>query len=123
MNTVQGVPTSAASGLPGIFHMHRLATERHVQWLARRKRAGMRYTLVMPSYPLMVLTLICDIGWLVQLVGGIASIASYGLGSTPMRLVLLATLGTLVGAVFTGRLTLMREKLIATLRRIVSPSA
>ena len=121
MSTVQEVPAPTASGLPGIFHIHRLATEHHVQWLARRKRAGVRYTLVMPSYPLMMLTLICDIGWIVQLVGGIASIASYGLGSMPMRLVLLATLGTLVGAVFAGHLTLMREKLIATLRqRILS---
>lgn len=52
------------------LHAKRAATEGHIRTLEREGRAGERYTITMPDMAFMVLGLICDIGWVLQLIFG-----------------------------------------------------
>lgn len=53
-----------------ILHEKRLKTEDHIRELERAGTAGERYTATMPDIPFLILALLCDIGWIIQLIAG-----------------------------------------------------
>lgn len=53
-----------------MLHAKRSITEEHIRQLERAGRTGERYTATMPDVPFLVLGLICDAGWLIQVIAG-----------------------------------------------------
>ncbi len=51
-----------------ILHEKRLKTEDHIRELESAGKAGERCTATMPDIPFLILALLCDIGWIIQLI-------------------------------------------------------
>ncbi|MBO5473331.1 MAG: hypothetical protein J6A08_06060 [Lachnospiraceae bacterium] len=56
-----------------MLHAKRSITEEHIRKLEQAGRAGERYTATMPDVPFLVLGLICDAGWLIQVIARYAA--------------------------------------------------
>lgn len=46
-------------------------TEAHIQQLQQAGKQGVRYTVMMPDIPFLMLGLISDIGWMIHLIAGV----------------------------------------------------
>ena len=53
------------------LHTKRKRTEDHIRELETFEKAGKRYTITMPDKWFLILGLICDVGWIIQLISGI----------------------------------------------------
>ena len=54
-----------------VLHEKRKTTEAHIQQLQQAGKQGVRYTVMMPDIPFLMLGLISDIGWMIHLVAGV----------------------------------------------------
>lgn len=54
-----------------VLHEKRKATEEHIKNLQQQGKQGVRYTVMMPDIPFLVLGLISDIGWIIHLIAGV----------------------------------------------------
>lgn len=90
------------------LHAKREATEKHIKDLESEGKSGQRYTIHMPDLPFMILGLVCDIGWLTQLISGIRILAS-GINA----LIIIDILMIAVGIIMTVYLGKIDEKEIA----------
>ena len=85
-----------------ILHSKRLKTEAHIRQLEQAGKAGKRFTATMPDVPFLVLGLLCDVGWLIQLIAGSRLLfARFNL------LLCLSLLGVIVGVGMTVYLNLI----------------
>lgn len=94
------------------LHAKRAATEEHIRELEQEGRTGIRYTIMMPDMVFMVLGLICDTGWLLQIIFGIRLMPSGG-SSGEKTLIAVDMLLILVGIIYTIFLGKIHEKEIA----------
>ena len=53
-----------------VLHKKRLKSEQHIRELEEAGKAGNRYTATMPDIPFLILALLCDVGWITQLIAG-----------------------------------------------------
>ena len=53
------------------LHTKRKRTEDHIRELETFEKAGKRYTITMQDKWFLILGLICDVGWIIQLISGI----------------------------------------------------
>ena len=53
------------------LHTKRKRTEDHIRELETFEKAGKRYTITMLDKWFLILGLICDVGWIIQLISGI----------------------------------------------------
>jgi len=53
-----------------VLHKKRLKSEQHIRELEEAGKAGNRYTAAMPDIPFLILALLCDVGWITQLIAG-----------------------------------------------------
>ena len=53
-----------------LLHTKRLKSEQHIRALEQTGNAGNRYTATMPDIPFLFLALLCDAGWITQLIAG-----------------------------------------------------
>lgn len=90
------------------LHAKREATENHIKELESEGKTGERYTIHMPDLPFMLLGLICDIGWLIQLITGVRILTS---GANV--LIIIDILMIIVGIIMTIYLEKICEKEIA----------
>lgn len=91
-----------------MLHAKRLKSERHIRALEQAGKAGKRYTAIMPDMPFLILALLCDLGWMTQLVAGVVRLTS----SFHLPL-LLTMLGITVGVGMTVYLDIIQEKVFA----------
>ena len=92
-----------------ILHERRLKTENHIRELEKAGTAGERYTATMPDVPFLVLALVCDIGWIIQLIaGGISLFHHFDI------LLCISLVAVLIGVGATIYLNVIHEKEIAT---------
>ena len=64
-------------------------TEEKIRGLQREGKAGKRYTAMIADLPFLVLGLLCDVGWLLQLIAGARYLWKAGFrGGQPLGLVL-----------------------------------
>ena len=54
-----------------VLHEKRKTTEAHIQQLQQAGKQGVRYTVMMPDIPFLMLGLISDIGWMIHLIAGV----------------------------------------------------
>lgn len=94
------------------LHAKRAAAEEHIKELERRGRAGTRYTIMMPDMPFMVLGLICDMGWLLQLIFGVRMMSA-NRAASEKTLVIIDMIMILTGILYTIYLGKIHEKEIA----------
>lgn len=97
-----------------ILHEKRAETERHIRQLESEGTQGVRYTATIPDTRFLVLGILCDLGWLVHLIAGIAYCAKNGLASILDWLALAALAGLIAGVGFMVYLNKIHEKEIAT---------
>lgn len=90
------------------LHAKRKTTENHIKELESEGKTGERYTIHMPDLPFMILGLICDIGWLIQLIAG-ARILESGINT----LIIIDILMIVAGIIMTIYLGKICEKEIA----------
>lgn len=96
------------------LHEKRKATEEHIKELKKGGHEGVRYTIIMPDIPFLFLALLCDIGWLIQLIAGIVYFICHGFPSLLDILSLISMIIVFVGIVFTIYINRIHEKEIAT---------
>lgn len=65
------------SSLKKKLHSKRAATEEKIRKLEREGRAGVRYTATISDIPFLIVGLICDVGWLIQLFAGMMYFVRY----------------------------------------------
>ena len=83
-------------------------TDEHIRALEQQGKVGKRYTAMMPNIPFLILGLLCDAGWIMQL------IASWRFLSSQFSFPLLLTvIAVIVGVGMTVYLNLIHEKEIA----------
>lgn len=90
------------------LHAKRKTTEEHIRKLESEGKAGIRYTACIPDICFMALGLICDVGWLMQLISGFIIISEQMNG-----LIMADILIILIGIGFTIYLGIIHEKEIA----------
>lgn len=90
------------------LHAKRAATEDHIRNMEFAGSAGKRYTARMSDMSFLVNGLVCDIGWLLQLVFGVQLLAFQF-----NFLVALSLLAVIMGVAFTAYLGRIHEKEIA----------
>lgn len=102
------------------LHTKRAQTEQKIKKLEKMGRAGERYTAVMPDIPFLILALLCDAGWILQLAAQIRYLFQYRFHGDNILMMLLdclsliALLAVLLGLVVTICLNAIHEKEIAT---------
>lgn len=94
------------------LHAKRAVTEEHIKELEQEGRAGIRYTIMMPDMAFMILGLICDVGWLLQLIFVIGIMAA-DRSSSEKILITVDMLMILTGIIYTIHLGKIHEKEIA----------
>ncbi|MCM1254132.1 MAG: hypothetical protein NC321_15035 [Clostridium sp.] len=97
-----------------ILHAKRLATERHIEQLEREGKEGVRYTAMMPDIPFLILGLICDIGWLMQLIAGVVYFWHNGLHSVLDYMIVITLCFLVCSLAYIMYLGVIHEKEIAT---------
>lgn len=97
-----------------ILHTKRSVTEEHIRLLQQEEKAGIRYTVMMPAIPFLILALVCDAGWLIQFIAGIIYFYSCGFHYALDWFALLPLAGVLVGVNCTIYMNKIHEKEIAT---------
>ena len=97
----------------GRLHEKRARTEEHIRSLQDRGKAGIRYTLTLPDLRMLAFGLLCDAGWLLQLVFGIRLIRQSGLHGSN-KLVLFSLVCVIVSVGMIVYLSLIHEKEMAT---------
>lgn len=90
------------------LHEKRKATEDHIKELEAQGTAGSRYTASMPDVTFLILGLVCDIGWLIQLIVGIQLLTNQ-----VNVLIIIDLLIILFGVIFIIYLNKIHEKEIA----------
>lgn len=83
-------------------------TDAHIRALEQQGKAGKRYTAMMPNIPFLALGLLCDVGWIVQLLAGWRFLCAQF--SLPVLLMMIAVA---IGVGMTIYLNLIHEKEIA----------
>lgn len=102
------------------LHSKRAVTEEKIRKLEREGRAGVRYTATIPDILFLIVGLVCDVGWLIQLIAGIRYFVRYrfhaGNGALCFfdMLSLLALAVVVFGVAVTIYLNKIHEKEIAT---------
>lgn len=105
------------------LHAKRAATEKHIRELEKDGGAGERYTITMPDMAFLVLGLICDIGWVLQVFFGMLFMNADAWtdaappGMTASIAVASDLILTLIGIVYTAHLGKIHEKEIALRRQ------
>ncbi|MCM1388509.1 MAG: hypothetical protein NC231_14360 [Bacillus sp. (in: Bacteria)] len=99
------------------LHAKRLVAERHIKQLEREEKAGVRYTAMMPDIPFLILGIICDVGWLMQLIAGIIYLCGNGFCYLLDWLALAALTLVMLGVARVIYLDIIHEKEIATKRQ------
>lgn len=97
-----------------ILHTKRAATEEHIKRLQQEGREGIRYTATMPDIPFLILGLLCDIGWIVHLISGIAYFCTNGFRHILDGMALIALIAVVLGVAYTIYMNKIHEKEIAT---------
>lgn len=97
-----------------ILHAKRAVTEEHIRQLQKEGKQGIRYTAMMPDIPFLVLGLLCDVGWLIQLIAGFFYLFGNGFCSVLDWAELIALLAVLFGVGYTIYMNKIHEKEIAT---------
>ncbi len=100
--------------LKDMLHTKRTVTEEHIKQLQQKGQEGVRYTIMMPDIPFFVLALICDIGWLIHLLGGIIYFSTNGCRYALDRMALIALTFVVLGVIYTIYMNKIHEKEIAT---------
>ncbi|MCM1264412.1 MAG: hypothetical protein NC313_17005 [Butyrivibrio sp.] len=99
------------------LHAKRLVTEEHIRELEREGKEGVRYTAMMPDIPFLILGLICDVGWIVQLIAGVVYFYNNGLHHMLDYMTIIALYLLMNGVVYIIYLNAINEKEIATKRQ------
>lgn len=97
-----------------ILHTKRTVTEKHIKQLQQEGREGIRYTAMMPDIPFLVLSLVCDAGWIIHLIAGIIYFCNNGFRHTMDWISLFSLAGVMFGVVYTIYMNKIHEKEIAT---------
>lgn len=97
-----------------MLHAKRSLTEEHIRKLEQAGRAGERYTATMPDVPFLVLGLICDAGWLIQVIAGIIYLTRHALWNGLDIFIATALAVTIAGIGWIIHLNRIHEKEIAT---------
>ena len=97
-----------------VLHEKRKATEDHIRQLQQEGRQGVRYTAMMPDIPFLVLGLLSDIGWIIQLVAGVLFLCRNGFHHVLDYAALAAMAAVLFGVGYLIYLNKIHEKEIAT---------
>jgi len=91
-----------------LLHAKRLKSEQHIRELEEAGKAGNRYTATMPDMPFLFLALLCDVGWIMQLIAGIIHLTNNF--NFPL---LLSLINVLFGVSMTIYLDAIQEKVFA----------
>jgi len=94
--------------LRGLLHAKRLKSEQHIRELEEAGKAGNRYTATMPDMPFLVLALMCDVGWIMELAAGVVHLTNCF--NFPL---LLAMINVAIGVGMTIHLDAIQEKVFA----------
>lgn len=97
-----------------VLHEKRKATEDHIRQLQLEGRESVRYTAMMPDVPFLVLGLISDIGWIIQLAAGVLFLCRNGPHHILDYAALAAMAAVLFGVACLIYLNKIHEKEIAT---------
>ncbi|MCM1087581.1 MAG: hypothetical protein NC407_05345 [Lachnoclostridium sp.] len=100
-----------------ILHAQKLVTEEHIKQLQREGKEGIRYTAMMPDIPFLILALICDAGWLMQLSAGVVYFWNNGLHSVLDYMTDIDLFLVVCGVARVIYLSIIHEKEIATKRQ------
>ncbi|MCM1088860.1 MAG: hypothetical protein NC419_11935 [Muribaculaceae bacterium] len=100
-----------------ILHAERLVMEEHIKQLQREGKEGIRYTAMMPDVPFLILALICDAGWLMQLIAGVVYFWDNGLHSILDYMTVIDLYFVVCGVAYVIYLSIIHEKEIATKRQ------
>ena len=96
------------------LHEKRKATEDHIRQLQQAGKPGVRYTAMLPDVPFLMLGLLSDIGWLIQLIAGVLYFCRNGFHHALDYAALLALAAVLFGVAYLVYLNRIQEKEIAT---------
>ena len=105
------------SKVKDILHEKRKATEDHIRQLQQDGKQGVRYTVMMPDIPFLVLGLLSDIGWIMHLTAGIIYFRRNGFHHVLDYIALIALAGVMFGVAYIIYLNKIHEKEIATKRQ------
>lgn len=97
-----------------ILHIKRTITEEHIKQLQQEEKQGIRYTIMMPDIPFLVLGLLCDVGWLIHLIAGFLYFFNNGFCYLLDWAALIALAAIIFGVVYTIYMNKIHEKEIAT---------
>ncbi len=102
------------------LHTKRALTEKKIMQLQKEGKAGEQYTATISDINFMIVGLICDIGWIIQIISQIRYLIKYEFHSDSMSVMifdilsLTALLTVIFGIAFTIYLNKIHEKEIAT---------
>lgn len=96
------------------LHKKRAITEEQIKRLQQEGREGIRYTAMMSDIPFLILSLSCDIGWIIHLISGIMYFSENGFQDILDKIALIAIAIVVFGVVYTIYLNKIHEKEIAT---------
>ncbi|MCM1050158.1 MAG: hypothetical protein NC433_17230 [Clostridiales bacterium] len=99
------------------LHAKRAVTEEHIKQLEREGKEGVRYTAMMPDIPFLILGLICDVGWIMQLIVGVVYFYNNGLHHMLDYMIIIALYLLVNGVIYIIYLNVINEKEIATKRQ------
>ena len=99
------------------LHEKRKTTEDHIKQLQQEGKEDVRYTVMMPDIPFMVLGLLSDIGWIIHLIAGIMYFCRYSFRHVSDYIALIALAGVVFGVGYIIYLNKIHEKEIATKRQ------
>lgn len=85
------------STMKEILHKKREVTEKHIRQLQQAGKQDVRYTVMMPDIPFLVLGLFSDVGWIAHLIAGIIYFCRSGFHHVLDYIALIALAGVVVG--------------------------
>lgn len=102
------------SKIKDVLHEKRGVTEDHIKKLEQSGKEGVRYTVMMPDIPFLVLGLLSDIGWIIHLVASIIYLCNNGFHHALDYVTLVALVAVVFGVGYIIYLNKIHEKEIAT---------
>lgn len=102
------------STMKEILHKKREVTEKHIRQLQQAGKQDVRYTVMMPDIPFLVLGLFSDVGWIAHLIAGIIYFCRSGFHHVLDYIALIALAGVVFGVSYIIYLNKIHEKEIAT---------
>lgn len=102
------------STMKEILHKKREVTEKHIRQLQQAGKQDVRYTVMMPDIPFLVLGLFSDVGWIAHLIAGIIYFCRNGFHHVLDYIALIALAGVVFGVSYIIYLNKIHEKEIAT---------